>query len=164
MLRSMDGGQTWEVVGPFAGASTYKVVVDPTPNLNGQAVVYAATSIGLYKSVDSGNTWTLLEAGNATDILLDPNSKSPTTGNLDTIYAAFSNPIAFSNAAFTYSGPVGIYVSTNQGQTLQPVNGGLGKDPLLVTPGFPAQPLPVDRKSTRLNSSHVLRSRMPSSA
>ena len=151
MLRSMDGGKTWEVVGPFAGASTYKVVVDPTPNLNGQAIVYAATSIGLYQSLDSGTTWKSLGFGNATDVVLDPASRSPTTGNLDRLYAAFSNPTSFSTAAFNYNGPVGVYVSTNQGQTLQPVNGLLGKDPLLVTTGFPAQPLPVANPVTPNN-------------
>ena len=138
MLRSMDGGKTWEVVGNFAGLSTYKVVVDPTPNINGEAIVYAATSGGLYQSLDSGTTWRLDGEGNATDIVLDPASKSPTTGNLDTLYVAFSNPTAYTNAAFNYAGgPVGIYVSTNQGQTLQPVNGELGKDPLIVTPRLP---------------------------
>jgi subtilisin-like proprotein convertase family protein len=163
MLRSMDGGKTWEVVGPFAGASTYKVVVDPTPNLNNQAIVYAATSIGLYQSLDSGNTWKSLnpvpgQPANATDIILDPASKSPTTGNLDRIYASFSNVTGFSNGAFAYSGPVGVYVSTNQGQTFLPVNGQLGKDPLLVTPGFPANPLPVGNSVTpnNINSAYIV--------
>ena len=137
VLRSMDGGKTWQVLN-FGAASTYKIVVDPTPTLTGQVIVYAATSSGLYQSLNSGDSWSLLKAGNATDILLDPNSKSPTTGNLDILYTAFTY-----ETVPNYPQAVGVYVSTNQGQTLAPVNGLLGKDPLIVTPGFPAQPIPV---------------------
>jgi subtilisin-like proprotein convertase family protein len=157
IIRSIDGGKTWTVLTGVSG-SVYKIVVDPTPGLNGDAIVYAATTTGLFRSLDSGNSWLELAAGNATDVLLDPNSQSPTTHNLDTIYVAFSNVTSFDSGA--YNGPVGIYYSVNQGQTLQPLGGELGKDPLLVTPGFPASPLPVQNSSTvtpnNANSAYIV--------
>ena len=179
IMRSTDGGATWQVLDStnnvdssgnplgeslrdhtFVGASVYKVVVDPTPNLNGQAIVYAATSVGLFQSLDSGNTWHSLGAGNATDIILDPNSKSPTTGNLDILYAAFSNDTALGNdgGLTPQFFRAGVYVSSNQGQTLLPVNGGVGKDPLIVTPGFPAQPIPVSNivSPNNANSAYIV--------
>jgi subtilisin-like proprotein convertase family protein len=177
ILRSSDGGKTWQVVLSVPGATTYKIIVDPSPNGNGDPIVYAAMGAaqigdsafnglpndlpgGLYRSLDGGATWTQLAAGNATDILLDPASKSPTTGDLDTLYVAFANPIAHSNTAYTYTGPVGVFVSTNQGQTLQAYTGELGKNPLLVTPGFPATPLPVQNSTTvspnNTNSAYIV--------
>lgn len=154
ILRSTDGGITWTLLDSlnnvdssgnplpesqrdhkFIGDTTYKIIVDPTPQLNGKIIVYAALggpTGGLYRSLDSGNTWSLLSGGisnTCTDVILDPNSTSPTTGNLDVLYAAFPN--------------AGVYISSNQGQTLSQMTGQLGKDPLLVNPGFPASPIAV---------------------
>jgi subtilisin-like proprotein convertase family protein len=166
ILRSFDGGATWTLLDSlvnvdssgnplpensplrdhaFVGDTTYKVVVDPTLSPNGQVIIYAALggpTGGLYQSLDSGNTWKLLSTtysnggpatpfnnAAATDVILDPNSKSPTTGNIDIVYAAFSG--------------IGVFISSNQGQTLTLMNGQLGKDPLITGPGFPAQPIAV---------------------
>jgi subtilisin-like proprotein convertase family protein len=153
ILKSTDGGQTWTLLDSlnntlpdsqrdhtFVGTTTYKIIVDPKPELNGDIIVYAALggpNGGLYRSLDSGETWSLLSGsigGAATDVLLDPNSASPTTGNLQILYAAFPNH--------------GVYQSSNQGQTLQILNGQLGKDPLIVSSGFPAAPLPVFQSPT----------------
>ena len=176
ILRSTDGGVTWTLLDSlvnvdangnelseanrdhqFVGDTTYKIVVDPTPEINGQYIVYAALggpTGGLYQSLDSGNSWKLLSGiisggqqkyVTCTDVLLDPNSKSPTTGNLGTIYAAFST--------------FGVYVSTNQGQTLQQMVGQLGKNPLIVSPGFPANPIPVGNAGFTpnfINNSYVV--------
>ncbi len=145
-LRSSDGGQTFTLLDSsvnvdasgnslpmnspardhkFIGDTTYKVVVDPTPLPNGNVIVYAALggpTGGLYRSLDTGATWTLLKAGTATDITLDLNSKSPTTGNVDIIYAAFQG--------------LGVFSSTNRGQGLTLVAGQLGNDPLIAGAGF----------------------------
>jgi subtilisin-like proprotein convertase family protein len=165
LIRSTDGGLTWTLLDSltnadaagnplpesqrnqqFIGDTTFKVIVDPKPQLNGQIIVYAALggpTGGLYQSRDSGNTWQLLSSSitnpnnspqgqnytDCTDVILDPYSISPTTGNLGILYAAFPNH--------------GTYISSNQGQTLQLVAGGLGKDPLIVSNGFPAQPIAV---------------------
>ena len=148
ILKSTDGGMTWTLLDSlkntdssgnplpesqrdhnFVGDFTYKVVVDPTPGTNGGIIIYAAMggpTGGLYRSLDGGNNWTLL-SGNlqsnganaaATDVILDPASKSPTTGNLDIVYAGFSG--------------LGVYMSTNQGQGLTLMAGLENSNPLIT--------------------------------
>lgn len=119
-LRSMDGGQTWQVLDSltnvdaglqvlpmnsptrdhwFVGSTGNKIVADPTPQANGHIVLYAAISDntiaarnGLYRSLDTGNTWVKMSTGNAndraTDVVLAPASGN-TTGLLTVLYAAF---------------------------------------------------------------------------
>jgi subtilisin-like proprotein convertase family protein len=115
VLMSDNGGQSWVLldstnnedaagnVSPFTattrdhifdGTEGYKIVVDPTPvnDANHDVIVYMATSIGLYRSVDSGLIWTLMQGGVATDVVLAAGSASTTqtsTGNLQILYAAF---------------------------------------------------------------------------
>ena len=151
-LRSFDGGTTWSLLDStnnvdangvplpensplrdhtFIGDFTYKVAVDPNPEANGQAIIYAALggpTGGLYRSLDDGSHWTLLSGGftnpntgrpaAATDIVLDPNSRGSSTGNNDNIvYAGFEG--------------LGVYISSNQGQGLTLMAGQLGQDPLI---------------------------------
>jgi subtilisin-like proprotein convertase family protein len=113
-LRSMDGGRTWQVLDSttnvdnngvvlpmaaaardhlFVGATSFKVAVDPTPLVNGQIAVYAALSGsaaqgGLWRSIDSGNTWFRVKTGNATDVALAAASRD-NNGNISVMYGAF---------------------------------------------------------------------------
>ena len=89
----------------FVGLVGYQVTVDPTP-LNGQIVVYAAFSNGtaittgaanpnggLYRSEDGGNTWALIQSGNATSVALAAGSGdayNDSNRNLETLYAGFA--------------------------------------------------------------------------
>ncbi|MEO5647974.1 MAG: hypothetical protein ABIQ56_06405, partial [Chitinophagaceae bacterium] len=64
VLKSTDGGNNWKRMGDFPGAdySTlvgYRLVIHPGFNY----IIYACTSQGLYWSVNSGETWTLLKGG-----------------------------------------------------------------------------------------------------
>ena len=147
-LISYNGGQTWTLDDSlvnydasgnelpeskrdhtFIGSTTYKVIVDPKPESNGNIIIYAALgggatgqgAGGLYRSVDSGRTWTQMKAGFATDVIFDPNSGTPNavsnpTGNLQALYAAFLGQ--------------GVFLSPNQGQTWNLMTGGVG-DPLV---------------------------------
>ncbi len=143
ILRSMDGGRTWidldssinfdssgnelsptstQRLHEFVGADAFKIVVDPTLSPTGDVIVYAAmgngttTNGGLWRSVDTSKTWQLMKAGNATDVVLDGNSASAQSGNLQNLFAAFQGD--------------GVYFSSNRGQTLNIMAGGVG-DPLI---------------------------------
>jgi subtilisin-like proprotein convertase family protein len=157
-LRSMDGGATWTLLDStvnvdsngntlpitstsrdhkFVGTWAFKVLVDPRPTPTGQVIIYGALggpNGGLWRSTDTGDHWQLMKAGQATDIVFDPNSGTPDiisnpTGNLKILYAAFAGD--------------GVYVSPNQGQVLNKMLGTTG-DPLILNGDFsPLLPVPV---------------------
>ena len=147
-LISMDGGKTWNLYDStnnvdssgnllpiesaardrlFVGTTSFKVTVDPQLTPSGQAIIYAALSGpngGIWRSEDTGKTWQLMLAGQATDVVLDPESGAilnPSTdttvqGNLQIVYAAIRG--------------VGVYMSPNQGQVWNQMLGGIG-NPLI---------------------------------
>ena len=104
-LRSMDGGRTWRVLDStvntdatgavlpissplrdhiFVGMTSFKVIVDPKPETNGQFIVYAAlsgTNGGIWRSLDAGGHWQLIQAGNASDVVL-VSQQAGSSGNL----------------------------------------------------------------------------------
>jgi subtilisin-like proprotein convertase family protein len=133
-LFSSDGGSTWNLLDStdnvdssgnflpidsasrnreFVGMTVNKVVVDPKLSPTGQVIIYAAlsgTNGGIWRSEDTGKTWELMLAGNASDVLLNPDSGIPlipdsdssATGNLQIVYAGMEGQ--------------GIFMSPNQGQ------------------------------------------------
>lgn len=113
-LRSEDGGATWKVLDSLVNYDTsnryiplqsatrlrqfdntivYKVVVDPALNpVNNENIIYAAmggTNGGLYQSLDSGKTWQLLRAGEATDIVMPATAQGSSDGTMQQLWAAF---------------------------------------------------------------------------
>jgi subtilisin-like proprotein convertase family protein len=153
-LRSLDGGATWQLLDstnnnlPFAardhrfsvgttngffgtGTEIEKVVVDPVKTSTGGVVIYAAVKSpfasndgGLWKSTDTGLTWTKLSdnsLGDASDVVLD--YKSATTD-------AFGNPTGNVNIVYAAFPGSGVYISPNGGQVLNHMAGG-NVDPLI---------------------------------
>ena len=148
-LISMDGGQTWTLDDStdnvdssgnplpiestqrdraFVGDSAYKVVVDPKLTPTGGVIIYAAmsgTNGGIWRSEDTGQHWTQMLAGQATDVVLDadsgtiviPDSGTNVQGNLQVVYAGMSGQ--------------GVFMSPNQGQVWGLMAGGIG-NPLIV--------------------------------
>jgi subtilisin-like proprotein convertase family protein len=150
-LISFDGGNTWNVFDSttnvdangnilpinssqrdhvFVGASVFKILMDPKPQANTQVIIYAAvdggSAPGVYRSVDSGAHWSLMRAGNATDIAFSYGSANP-SGNLQIIYAGFQGD--------------GVYESPNQGGFWTQLLGDIGNP--LIRDGDVAPPTKV---------------------
>ena len=72
ILRSEDGGASWNHVLEFA-QDEIKGVQDLEFNPSNPGEVYAATTDGVYQSLDSGQSWDLIHpVANAIDIEIDP--------------------------------------------------------------------------------------------
>ncbi|QDV39602.1 Ig-like domain-containing protein [Tautonia plasticadhaerens] len=156
-LRSTDGGASWELLDSadnrpafadrtreFVGTTAFAVVADPRPTTTGEAIFYAALSGpqgGVWRSTDSGDTWQQLRAGQATDLLLDPGSGTPSlnnpAGNLQVVYAAFRGE--------------GVYLSPNQGQQFNVMPGGIGKPRVRDGDGFDPPEIPVTNAGVNPN-------------
>ena len=93
VLVSHDGGVTWGQTGALANVEFvgYKLVQDP----GDASILIAATSAGLYRTTNGGETWVLENTGKHYDVVFKPGTPS-------TVYA---------------SGPGAFYYSTNSGDT-----------------------------------------------
>ena len=98
-------------------------------------IIYAAlsgTNGGIWRSEDTGKTWQLLLAGNATAVVLDadsgtvldPDTDTQIQGNLQVVYAGFAAPTGTRHGS-------GVYISPNQGTYWTEMNGGVG-NPLIA--------------------------------
>ncbi|QEL17919.1 proprotein convertase P-domain-containing protein [Limnoglobus roseus] len=93
----------------FFGKTAFKIIIDPTAvnDTDKNLIVYAAFggSGGVYRSNDTGRHWSLIQAGDATDIVLAAGSAATGTGNLQILYAAFRGQgVYIANPAFNASG------------------------------------------------------------
>jgi hypothetical protein len=80
VMKSTDGGITWNTTGNLDGTSANEIYIDPY-NSN---IIWTATNTGLYKSSNAGINWELKRAGNIKDFKLKP-------GDSNTIYAVSGN-------------------------------------------------------------------------
>ena len=117
-----------------SGDSSYAVTVDPTPGPQG-VIIYAALSGshgGIWRSLNTGQTWQLMLSGQATSVVLAPESGTllnPATntyvqGNLQVVYAAIRGE--------------GVFMSPNQGQVWNQMLGGIGNPLIFDTVKAPA--------------------------
>ena len=112
----------------FVGTTAYQVTVDPELTPTGQVIIYAALSGpngGIWESQTTGQTWTQVLAGNATAVVLDPNSGlplNPSSGGNP------GEPTDAGNYQIVYAGIAGqgVYMSTDQGQGWALMNGSIG--------------------------------------
>jgi photosystem II stability/assembly factor-like uncharacterized protein len=97
ILKSTDGGNTWNTTGMNWSVTSAKLIRRLVMNPIYPTELLAATSDGIYRTLDGGTTWTQVQAGYFMDVEFKPN-------NSDTAYAA---TYAYGNAK--------IYRSTNFG-------------------------------------------------
>ncbi len=85
VLRSADGGATWTRLeasvfttsAPGPGARVSRVVIDPaTAGTTTNTTVLVASDFGLYRSTNSGASWTSVLTGTATDLVMDPTNSA----------------------------------------------------------------------------------------
>ena len=167
-LRSMDGGASWLVLDSsvnydaagnllplnspardhvFVGTQVFQLVADPRLTPTGEVILYAAVSgptakAGIWRSTDTGRNWVRVRGGQATDVVLDLNSGpvdafGNTIGNLRILYAAFRGE--------------GVFISPNQGNVWNQLNGGVGKPFLVDGDVAIPPPIPVNNPSSTPN-------------
>jgi hypothetical protein len=78
LWRSTDFGASWTILDDHPGFPTGVPVNTIVPDPNDSATLYAGTQLGVYRSSDSGTTWSRFGAGmplvNVTDFYIAPNS------------------------------------------------------------------------------------------
>ncbi len=84
VLKSVDGGYTWSATGLTYTASQRRTINRMLVNPNDNNILYAATSVGLYKTSDAGVTWTQLVSTVFIDIKYKP-------GDVQLIYGSTRN-------------------------------------------------------------------------
>ncbi len=131
ILRSVNGGATWSQFGastfdtPTGGARISRLLIDrATAGSISTTVIFAASDFGLYRSANSGFSWTRVLTGVTTDLVVDPTQPA-------TLFAGIG--------ATSFSANNGIYTSTNTGITWTKLAGGLpisenGRSNLAIAP------------------------------
>lgn len=124
ILKSTDGGNTWNTTGMNWNVTDAKLIRRLVMNPVYRQELLAATSDGIYQTLNSGATWTRVQTGYFIDVEFKPNSP-------DTAYATTYSPQA---------GTAQIYRSINYGQNWTAVANmsGVARINLAVTPAWPS--------------------------
>jgi len=108
VLKSTDGGMSWHRTGNFPGVPPiyygYKLVQDP----GNDNVLLAATSDGIFRTADAGNSWTKVSSNSHKyfDIEFKPgNSDTIYAGSSDIFYRSVNGGLSFSNSGITFDVP-----------------------------------------------------------
>jgi PKD repeat protein len=140
VLKSTDGGLTWNPTGLSATTSQNKTFARILIHPNNPDTVLAAGTDGIYKTYNGGLTWTLKYSGSIKDMEFKPNDpntvyasntsviKSTNNGETFTTVSGISSPtrialaVTAANSAYVYAiavngsfGLQGIYRSINSG-------------------------------------------------
>ncbi len=127
VLKSVDGGLNWNKVGEFPGVSNffytgYKLIQDP----NNSAILFAATSRGLFKTGNGGLSWIQVNSLKCFDVEFKPGSST-------VVYASvlsFTTPFIYS----TQSGDADTWLTSN----LPDLYFDHGRSAIAVSPASPA--------------------------
>lgn len=132
VMKSSDGGNSWKWANNTMGnANVGRLIIDP----DRPDTLLAATSSGIYRTVNGGNTWTLTQGGGFfKDIIFKP-------GDTDTVYAT-------RNGLFFRSVNNGI----NWNQITTGIPSGAARGAIAVTPDNPEFVYFVLTNSSTFNS------------
>ncbi len=151
VLKSIDGGTTWEETGLdwtiYQNRTIAKLLINP----NNPDILFAAATNGLYKTTDAGESWYIVQGGDIDDIEFKPGNPNIVYANTQNFYRStdggesFSQisglpgtsrvQIAVTNAnpeyVYFFSYQSGIYRSSNSGvsftqQSTEPNQGSQG--------------------------------------
>lgn len=107
ILKSIDGGNTWNTTGLTYVTSSYRKVTRILINPSDPTMIIAATNLGVYKSTNSGTSFTaVISSGTFYDLEFKP-------GDPTVVYAA----------SYSGSGTGKIYYSTNSGSSFSIASG-----------------------------------------
>lgn len=115
VLKSIDGGATWNTTGLTFTTSqqrtTNRLLIDPVDN----NILYAATSVGLYKTTNAGTNWTLLTSTHFIDLEFNPGSSATIYGSTwnGDIYRSINNGTSFTATLTTSYNRTELAVSPN---------------------------------------------------
>ncbi len=123
ILKSTDGGQSWNTTGMTFNLSINrridKLLMHPTDT----SVLFAATTGGLFRTADGGTTWSQLRPGAFRDIEFKP-------GNPNIVFACNNSQVFKSTNG-------GLSFAANSGGTGLP-SGGVGRISLGISPAAPS--------------------------
>jgi len=81
VLKSIDGGSTWNTTGlswtQSQGYMIYRLLIDPNDN----SVLYAATNDGVFKTTNAGDSWSQITTTNFKDLELNPSNSATLYGS-----------------------------------------------------------------------------------
>lgn len=128
ILKSIDGGATWNTTGLTYVTSSYRKVTRLLINPTDPTIIIAATNLGVYRSTNSGTSFTaVITSGTFYDLEFKP-------GDPTVVYAA----------SYSGSGTGKIYYSTNSGTSFSVATGIPTTDVLRVSLAVsPASPTTV---------------------
>ena len=150
VLKSTDGGTTWNTTGLSFTASQKRTVNRLLLSPSDNNILYAATSVGVYKTINGGTDWTQLSSDVFIDMEFMPgtpstiygstltgdiyrstNDGSTWTQTLSTSHARTELAVSANNSAVVYAilansseGLGGVYKSTNSGASFASVYSG----------------------------------------
>ena len=134
ILKTTDGGSTWTQTGldfhDKSGVRIGRIIID-SGNKN---IMWAATSLGIYRSADAGANWTFVQGGNFIDMEIKPGSSTDlvatTYGWSPRVYRTTDGGITWTNTwtapsadefrcdvAMTPAAPNNVYIITANGNS-----------------------------------------------
>ncbi len=125
-----DGGLTWTTQGEgLPEAACTGLVLDPTSDQDNRTLYVVAFGHGVYKSEDSGRTWTRKVSGMESYLELNENVFSISRGMDGTLYAAITKRVRFSPGKPRDSRAGAVFISEDGAESWQRIGPQLPEEP-----------------------------------